>query len=318
MLYLVTGGSGSGKSEYAENLAQRLCQDQAEWERWYLATMIPYGAETEKKIARHRRMRKEKGFLTKECYLDLNGFVQKEQEKGNRPACVLLECMSNLTANEMFEEKGAGKNTFTAIAAGVKALCSLSENVVVVTNEVCSEAAQDSPEMLLYKQILGALNCRMGKQAAQVTEVVYGAPVMVKERNCRMEQERKKEGIHLVIGGAFQGKTAYVKRKNPNLTWCDGETCDLDAVWKADGILHFERWIRRWMEAGRAVSRLAERLIEENPNRVIVSTEIGYGLVPVDSFDREYREAVGRICTKLGKEAVQIERIVCGIPTIIK
>ncbi len=318
MLYLVTGGSGSGKSEYAENLVQRLCQDRADREKWYLATMIPYGAETKEKIARHRSMRKEKEFLTKECYLDLKGFVQKEREKGSRPTCILLECMSNLTANEMFEEKGAGKDTFTAIAEGVKALCTLSEHVVVVTNEVCSETAQDSPEMLQYKCILGTLNCWMGKQAAYVTEVVYGAPMMVKEGNCLMEDERKKEGLRLIIGGAFQGKIEYVKRNYPNLTWCDGETCDLDVVWGAEGILHLEAWIRRWMQAGREPVPLAKHLLEKSPNRVIVCTEIGYGLVPVDPFDRRYREAVGRICTELGESAVQIERIVCGIPTVIK
>ena len=90
MLYLVTGGSGSGKSEYAEALVQQLRgksgQEASDEEKqgsddgvWYLATMIPYGAETEKKIDRHRKMRKDKGFVTKECYLDLKGFVREEE-----------------------------------------------------------------------------------------------------------------------------------------------------------------------------------------------------------------------------------------------
>ena len=32
---------------------------------------------------------------------------------------------------------------------------------------------------------------------------------------------------------------------------------------------------------------------------LLVSDEVGYGVVPMDAFDRAYREAVGRICTKL-------------------
>ena len=53
--------------------------------------------------------------MTKECYLDLKGFVREEEIKGNRPSVVLLECMSNLTANEMFEETGAGSGAFEAV-----------------------------------------------------------------------------------------------------------------------------------------------------------------------------------------------------------
>ena len=97
--------------------------------------MIPYGAETEKKIDRHRKMRKDKGFVTKECYLDLKGFVREEEKKGNRPSVVLLECMSNLTANEMFEEAGAGSSAFEAVKEGIEALCDFCGQVVVVTNE---------------------------------------------------------------------------------------------------------------------------------------------------------------------------------------
>ena len=61
MLYLITGGSGSGKSEYAEN---KLCElsKKTNSSKVYLATMIPYGRETEEKINRHRQMRAKKNF----------------------------------------------------------------------------------------------------------------------------------------------------------------------------------------------------------------------------------------------------------------
>lgn len=73
MLYLVTGGSGSGKSEYAEALVQKLRgksgQEASDEEKqgsddgvWYLATMIPYGAETEKRSPVTGRCGKTKVF----------------------------------------------------------------------------------------------------------------------------------------------------------------------------------------------------------------------------------------------------------------
>ena len=64
--------------------------------------------------------------------------------------------------------------------------------------------------------------------------------------------------------------------------------------------------------------RLAQKLIDGNPDIIIVSQEVGYGVVPVDAFDRKYREAVGRVCTKLAAYSRKVTRVVCGIGTVIK
>ena len=63
---------------------------------------------------------------------------------------------------------------------GVQILVETCEHVVVVTNEVSSECAEDTPEMQCYKRILGRINCQMAGIADKVTEVVYGIPVIVK------------------------------------------------------------------------------------------------------------------------------------------
>lgn len=51
MITLVLGGSGSGKSAYAEHLLD------GKTNKYYIATMQVYDAEGEKKVARHRRLR---------------------------------------------------------------------------------------------------------------------------------------------------------------------------------------------------------------------------------------------------------------------
>ena len=66
MFQIVTGGSGSGKSAFAEALAMELGK-----KRYYIATMYPFGEESKQKIARHRAMRAEKQFETIECYTNL-------------------------------------------------------------------------------------------------------------------------------------------------------------------------------------------------------------------------------------------------------
>ena len=67
------------------------------------------------------------------------------------------------------------------------------------------------------------------------------------------------------------------------------------------------------MARGEDVSQLAQVLLERNPELLIVSNEVGYGVVPVEAFDRKYREAVGRICTRLAAGARRVHRVVCGV-----
>ena len=175
MMILILGGSGSGKSAYAETELLRLSK-QNNCKKYYIATMEPFGNETLKKIARHREMRKGKGFDTLECYVDLKGTAEMLTD---RPA-VLLECMSNLTANEIYRPDGAGEQTADSIVDGVEELCSRCEHVVIVTNEVCSECTRDSADMIRYKKILSEVNRRLAQKADWVTEVVYGIQVEVK------------------------------------------------------------------------------------------------------------------------------------------
>ena len=147
MLELVTGGSGSGKSAYAE---EHICRIHRILSRkagrklplFYIAAMIPRGEETLRKIERHRKMRETRGFQTLEWYTDIAGKIREKSLPEN--ACVLLECLSNLTANEIYEPEGAGENAADAVTEGVRMLKDSCAAVVVVTNEVFSEVSSES------------------------------------------------------------------------------------------------------------------------------------------------------------------------------
>lgn len=175
-MYMVIGGAGSGKSEYAEQLAVSLGG-----ERVYLATMQVYDEEGRQRIARHRAMRAGKQFATLECSRDLEKVVcRPEVRKLLEGKTVLLECMSNLAANEMFSMDGGvqtAQQTQETILRGVDALQKLCRHLVVVTNEVFSDGAGYDPQTLAYIQALGAVNGQLAARAGQVTEVVCGIPV---------------------------------------------------------------------------------------------------------------------------------------------
>ena len=93
---------------------------------------------------------------------------------------VLLECMSNLTANEMYQEGGAGEQTVEEILAGIRYLLGRVRHLVVVTNEIFSDGIDYDPETMRYQSYLGQINSEMGRMADRVTEVVYGIPITVK------------------------------------------------------------------------------------------------------------------------------------------
>lgn len=170
MLTLITGGSGSGKSAYAEDRILSC----GEGRRIYIATMEPFGEEGARRIARHRRLREGKGFVTVERYTDLDGLMVP------RKSHVLLECMSNLVANEMFRPDGAGESLTEAVISGVRHLQALSAQFCIVTNDIFSEYTQYEGDTVRYQQYLGEVNRELARMADEVVEVVYGIPVRVK------------------------------------------------------------------------------------------------------------------------------------------
>lgn len=205
MLHIVYGGSASGKSSYAESFAMSL---QGEGRLLYIATMYPYkwntteiDPETMQRIERHRAMRADKGFDTVECYRHVEHIVAKRQD------VLLLECMSNLLANEMYlepdsddgglaetmsevEKTGVGMSeTLSPVSKKiVQALVNLStrvQDVVIVTNDVFSDGGSLTYDESTrdYVKNLAEINCALAKQAATVTEVVCGIPVIVKKNH---------------------------------------------------------------------------------------------------------------------------------------
>lgn len=178
MVHLVTGGSGSGKSAYAEEVLLTYGGEAcAEIPYLYVATMIPYGEETGRKIQRHRQMRAGKGFQTLEKYVDL----MELEVPDNRG--ILLECVSNLTANEFYLPDGGicdRERVLKTVLRGIKHLDEETEYLVIVTNEVHSDVNDYSDETRKYIELLGTINRRLAAMADQVTEVVYGIPLSVK------------------------------------------------------------------------------------------------------------------------------------------
>ena len=128
-----------------------------------------------------------------------------------------------------------------------------------------------------------------------------------------------------VVGGAYQGKTRYVQEnygseykvlENYHLTVRGQLEAGLDPI---------EEWEKFAQELlGSDVCQdmgdEQKTLLGENAldKVIIISCDLGSGLVPIEPFEREYREQVGRVNCLIAGKATQVIRVISGIGTKIK
>lgn len=167
MRYLITGGSGSGKSAYAEEIAASFGIPV-----YYLATMQAYGEEGKKRVKRHRVLRSGRNFSTIEKSLAVHEVnVPKE-------SVVLLECLSNLLANEMFDPMGIGVDGLVdGVLRQVELLSEKTTYFIVVSNDIGFDGNSYDEGTTLYIKALGELHARLAESFEYVTEVVCGIPL---------------------------------------------------------------------------------------------------------------------------------------------
>lgn len=168
MITLVTGGTKCGKSGYAERVLESFCGL-----KYYVATMNPVGDDAQEIIARHVEMRCGKNFIT----------IERLHDIGNTDipdGCgVLIECVGNLCANEMFVGTEILEDD-DKVVSGIRQLAEKAAELVIVTNEVGSDVNDYSADTIAYIRQMGRINRRLAEFADNVVECVYGIPVLLK------------------------------------------------------------------------------------------------------------------------------------------
>ena len=121
--------------------------------------------------------------------------------------------------------------------------------------------------------------------------------------------------MRFVIGGSDSHKRRFVENR---YGVSEILKADYDTVMTANAVYGFHDFIRKMMNDNIDINRLIDEMCAKNPDIIVISTEIGYGVVPMDSGDREWRECVGRSCCYLAEKAETVVRVVCGIGNVIK
>lgn len=165
MLYLILGTPDSGKSKLAEDL---ICGSEY-FRKYYVATMIPFGNEGDARVRKHRKMREGKGFITLEVPYDIDGILP--QIDNPKESAVLLECVSNLAANELFERKTDSEELVDVIAKQILQIKENVRDIYVVSNDFSKQMMDYDDETRNYIGVTTKVNERLMSIADRV-EVV--------------------------------------------------------------------------------------------------------------------------------------------------
>lgn len=146
--------------------------------------------------------------------------------------------------------------------------------------------------------------------------------------------------MHLIFGGAYQGKLDYAKERyrleEPDIFDCGaaGQAFDCGTEVQAaeqinasnvpmidfskKAVNHLEEFVLGCVRSGTEARDILERARDQWKDIIFICTDISSGVVPFEKELRAWREMTGRTLMYLGKEADEVTRVFCGLPQKIK
>lgn len=163
-LILVSGKNSSGKSIFAETLLAK-----CDGNRYYIATMIPKTEDNFARIEKHKKQRAGLGFTTLELPYSLTEqYIEPD-------SVVLLEDVSNLLANNIFEKNKTADEVFDDILNLTKR-CKV---LVAVTISGLLNNRYDT-DTAMYINSINEINQKLNNEALVAIKMINGKPVYEK------------------------------------------------------------------------------------------------------------------------------------------
>jgi len=166
-VHLILGGARSGKSGYAEQIAQSMSQAVT-----YVATAQALDSEMSERIAHHQTQRPNH-WLTIEEPIQLAQVIKQHDDEGQ---VILVDCLTLWLMNIIYQEQ----DVQVAIDDFLAALQSVKGTVLLVSNEISMGVVPMGKASRDYVDSLGRLHQAIGRIADKVTLMVAGIPMAVK------------------------------------------------------------------------------------------------------------------------------------------
>jgi len=183
-IVFITGGARSGKSDFAERIAQQKGEKVV-----YIATSIPCDDEMKQRITKHRA-RRPQHWKTFEAFKDIDEIIQ---QVGSDVDVILLDCVTVMVTNlllqtgidfekcslEMIDE--IESEIKGEIGKILKAAEKVNAYTIIVSNEVGMGIVPEYRLSRIFRDIAGRINQMIARKADDVYLVVSGIPMRLKK-----------------------------------------------------------------------------------------------------------------------------------------
>ena len=178
MTVFISGGAKCGKSSLAQDITVALDD-----KHYYVATMIPTGAEDHDRIRRHLEDRDGMGFETVECFRNIMDCLETADASG----AFLVDSVTSLIQNSLFPVEKNYEMDLDAANRCADALIRFAGTVrhaVFVSDYIYSDAERYSESTEMYRKCLADIDRRLAKVCDTVIEVSAGQPIIHKGDLC--------------------------------------------------------------------------------------------------------------------------------------
>ena len=124
--------------------------------------------------------------------------------------------------------------------------------------------------------------------------------------------------MHFIFGGRYMGMLEYALELQPGAVVCDLAHDAAENIAAAGIVCGVHLLVRQLLESGGEPLLFFEQSVPALRGKILIGDEVGSGVVPVEPFERLWRDEVGRVYQLLARNAPDVTRVWAGIPQPLK
>lgn len=125
--------------------------------------------------------------------------------------------------------------------------------------------------------------------------------------------------MHLILGGRYMGKRAHAEAiYGPFRSLCDLSRDDPESITEAAAVVNLQDGVRTLLLRGEDVRAFFLARMERLRRCVLIGDEVGSGVVPMEPFERRWRDETGLLYQLLAREAAIVDRVWAGLAVRLK
>ena len=168
-IIFITGGSRSGKSSYALEIATKYDK------HGFIATAIAFDDEMKERIENHKKER-DKNFITVEEPYNIAKAIAELEYKVD---VIVIDCIT-VWINNLLYKHGNEKSEFDETKKFLKQIKNTNCDIIIVSNEVGMGIIPENKLARHFRDVAGFLNQQIANLSKEVVLMVSGISLKIK------------------------------------------------------------------------------------------------------------------------------------------